>query len=189
MSHRVLRGVFDHEANLLGAVRELREANFLFEDIFSPFAVHGLEEAVGIRDTRIGWVCAIFGLAGAGTALAFQEWTSVFSWGLDVGGKPHDSLPAFVPVTFEVGVVCGALAVVLALFLRSGLYPGKGVTAPHPRSTNDRFVVVLDASRGGFDGDEARAVFRRHGATEIEEALWASKPGKQPAPNNLRAAS
>ena len=130
-----------------------------------------LDRAAGMRDTRIGWVCAIAGLLGAALALAFQEWTSVVDWAVDVGGKPYDSLPAFVPVLFEVGVLCGGLASVLALFIVTRIYPGKRAQLAHPRSTDDRFVVQLDASGPAFDAERASELLAQHGALESGERL------------------
>ena len=171
MSRRLLHAVYDDESRLLAAIEDLRAHDLEVEDVFSPYPVHGLDETVGIRATRIGWVCAIVGLSGAASALAFQEWVSVKSWALDVGGKPFDSLPAFVPVVFEVGVLTGGLASVLALFLMLGLYPGKRAKLPNPRVTDDLFVVVLDASRGGFDLPRAKRLLLSSGATEVEEVI------------------
>ena len=173
MKRRLLQATFDNEDDTLSAVTALRRKGLALWDIYTPYAVHGLDEAAGLRPTRIGWVCAICGLLGAAFALAFQEWVSVKSWALNIGGKPFDSLPAFVPVVFEVGVLLGGLSVVFALFVILRLYPGKKADLPLDAVTDDRFVVQLDASQPDFEAAVAQSVLTGHGALEITEQMIA----------------
>ncbi len=171
MSRQLISAVFDNESDLLTAVRELRSRAVRIDDVFTPYPVHGLEDAVGLRPTRIGWVCAVLGLSGAAFAYLFQEWTSVVSWDLNVGGKPFDSWPAFVPVIFEVGVLCGGIGSVLALFYLLGLYPGKKVELPTDRVTDDQFVVVVDASQANFNKTEVLRVLAQHNGFDVFESI------------------
>ncbi|HXG58511.1 MAG TPA: quinol:electron acceptor oxidoreductase subunit ActD, partial [Thermoanaerobaculia bacterium] len=115
-----------------------------------------------LRPSRIGWACAIGGFAGAALILAFQSWTSAIDWPLDVGGKPLYSFPAFVPVTFEVGVICGAFATVFAFFFRSRLWPGKKERVTSG-ITDDRFVVVVNGDGAMFRRDHAEAIAAPYG--------------------------
>jgi hypothetical protein len=133
--------VFDNETDLLAATRATRDAGCEIVDVFTPYAVHGLDEAMGLRPSRLGWVCFLAGAAGAALALWAQYWTSAVDWPLNVGGKPFNSLPAFVPVIFELCVLFAALGVVLALLVRCGLRPGRRAVVP-PGVTDDRFVLV-----------------------------------------------
>ncbi len=144
------------------AVRDLKQAGYEIDDVHTPYAVHGLEKVAEVRPSRIGWACAIGGLAGAGLILLFQSWTSAIDWGIDVGGKPLNSIPAFIPVTFEVGVLLGAFATVLAFFFRSRLWPGKKVQRTDG-ATDDKFVVVLRAASATFDRKAAERIAERHG--------------------------
>src|SRR5581483_7614790 len=118
--------------------------------VHTPYPVHGLDRMLGLRHSRLGWVCAIAGFTGAGLALLFEVWTSATSWALDVGGKPFASIPAFIPVVFEVGVLSAALATVVALFLRSRLIPGRSA-AIVKGTTDARFTVIVDARDASFD--------------------------------------
>jgi molybdopterin-containing oxidoreductase family membrane subunit len=144
------------------AVRELQRAGFEVADVHAPYAVHGLEKAAGIPPSRLGWACAIGAFAGAGLIMLFQWWTSAVDWAVDIGGKPVSSIPAFVPVTFEVAVLFGALATVAAFFIRSRLWPGKKGRTP-AGATDGTFVVVVRASDAAFDPDAARRIADRHG--------------------------
>lgn len=157
-----LIGYFDSESGILSATRKAREAGFAINDVFTPYAVHGLDEAMGLRPSRLPWVCFIAGITGATLAMSFQLWTSVSSWALNVGGKPFASVPAFIPVTFEVTVLSAALSSAFAFFARSKLYPGKTGQAL-PRVTDDRFALVLEGTE-----TEARHFLVAQGALDIE---------------------
>lgn len=134
--------VFTDERGLLAATRAVRERGCEVVDVHTPYAVHGLDEAMGLEPSRLSWVCLACGALGAGVALWFQFWTSAVDWPLNVGGKPFNSLPAFVPVTFELCVLLAGLGVVAALLIRCRLWPGRRVSLPDVRATNDRFVLV-----------------------------------------------
>ena len=117
---------------------------------------------MGLRRSRLTWVCFAAGITGATVALGFQLWTSVVSWPLNVGGKPFASVPAFIPVTFELTVLSAALVSAATFLLRSHLGPGRRVV-PLPRVTDDRFTLVL-----GDGGESARRLMREAGAEEIQ---------------------
>jgi hypothetical protein len=155
---------FDDETALLGATRAARAAGFAIEDAYTPYAVHGLDEAMGQPRSRLTWVCFAAAMCGGALAMSFQLWTSVVSWPINVGGKPFASVPAFIPVTFEVTVLSAALVSAGAFLFRSRLFPGKRATPP-PRVTDDRFALVLAA-----DGDAARQLLREAGAVELAGA-------------------
>ena len=154
-------GYFEDEHRLLAAVRAARAAGMEVQDAFVPYAVHGLDEAMGQPRSRLTWVCFIAGLTGGALALSFELWTSVVSWPLNVGGKPFASVPAFIPVMFELTVLSAALTSAFAFFARSRLFPGKRA-APLPRVTDDRFALVLEN-----DGPAVRDLLQAAGAVEI----------------------
>ena len=156
---------FGDEAALLRATRALRAAGLTIEDAYTPYAVHGLDEAMGLRRSRLTWVCFGAGAFGATCALSFQLWTSVVSWPLNVGGKPYFSLPAYIPVAFEFTVLCAGLASVAALFIAAKLYPGKE-RAQLARVTNDRFALVVKLG-GAADESAVRKLFDAQHAVEI----------------------
>jgi Ni/Fe-hydrogenase subunit HybB-like protein len=159
------------EERVKSAVGELRRGGYEVADVHTPYAVHGLEKVAAVPPSRLGWACAIGGLTGAGLILLFQSWTSAIDWGVDVGGKPLNSIPAFIPVTFEVGVLLAAFATVLAFFFRSRLWPGKRARAADG-TMDDQFVVVVRAENAGFDREGAKWIAARHGVSlRIEEGV------------------
>ncbi len=156
-----LRATFGDEAALLRATAAAHRAGIPIDDAFTPYAVHGLEDAMGLRRSRLTWVCFAAGLTGAVTAMTFQVWSSAVSWPLNVGGKPFASIPAFIPITFELTVLSAALASAFFFFLRSRLFPGQRAACP-PRVTDDRFVLVV------ADSEAARRLMEAGGALELE---------------------
>jgi ActD protein len=169
MNRRIVLATFDNESSLLEATRESRESGLKIVDAFTPYAVHGLDRAMGLRPSRLPWVCFVAALVGATLKLWFEFWTSMVDWPLDVGGKPWNSLPAFVPVTFEVMVLSAHLTTVFAFFVLVRLWPAKRPVLPCPRITDDRFVLVLEETGAQFDFTQVRRMLEGHDAVEVEE--------------------
>jgi hypothetical protein len=144
MSRRIVLGVFEGEAELLAATQQARQAGLTIVDAFTPYPVHGLDRAMGLRASRLPWLCFVAALVGAALKLWFEFWTMTVDWPVNVGGKPWNSLPAFVPVTFEVMVLAAGLSTVFAFFLLSRLRPG-GAFARAPRGR----VGATAAGRAG----------------------------------------
>jgi len=93
-------------------------------------------------------MCFVLGLLGAGSILLFQYWATAVSWPINVGGKPWNSLPAFIPVTFEVMVFCAGLGTVVAFIWSSGLRPGRRSALSDLRVTDDRFALAIGETAG-----------------------------------------
>lgn len=167
MSTTRVTAVFDDDHHLLEATRACRAAGVEIVDAFTPFAVHGLDEAMGLRRSRLSVACFLFGLTGMVAALAFQVWVSTLDWPMNVGGKSFLALPALMPVTFEVTILFAALGTVLVCLIRMGLFPGKQVELPADNVTNDRFALVLRSAADRLD--DLRTVLRRHHATSLSE--------------------
>jgi len=136
---------FDDEVPLLEAIKKLRDNNEIINDVRSPFPVHGIDEALSIKRSRIPVVGFIFGALGAILAFGFQAWVFTSSYPLIIGGKPFFSVPTFVPITFEVTVLFAGLSMVAALLLRSGLKPEITFDSVEERITDDRFVIMVKA--------------------------------------------
>ena len=137
---------FDDEVPLLQAVKILRESKEIITDVLSPFPVHGLDEALSIKRSRIPVVGFIFGALGAILAFGFQAWVFTVSYPLIIGGKPFFSVPTFIPITFEVTVLFAGLSMVAALLIRSRLKPDISFKPVDERITDDRFVILVDAA-------------------------------------------
>jgi hypothetical protein len=171
MAERFLVGSFGEPEGLLAAVSTLRGAGVAIHDVFAPYPVHGLDQAMGIRRTRLPWITLLAGLGGLCFALAFQYYTAVFDWPLDVGGKPDSvkTILAFVPISFELSVLFAGLGTVGAFLLRARLFPGKREQLPVLGVTNNVFALVTPASAEGNDAELARRIMIENGADEVEE--------------------
>jgi hypothetical protein len=125
-----------------------------------------------MRPSRLPWACLAFGLLGLAVGVVLQVWTSAFDWPLNVGGKPLASLPAFVPVAFELTVLFAGLGVVAAFLLADRRRRRAAAPPLPPRATDDLFVVSVGARDATFDAPALGRWFReRHGATATEEVL------------------
>ena len=142
------RASFTDPLLLLEAVKRLRLEGFRVIDTYSPFPVHGMDEAIGLKPSRLPRACLGFGLLGLATALGVQIWTSAYDYPLIVGGKPLVSLPAFIPVAFELTVLMAGLGVVGSLFVAAGMRPRFKVPDLHPGVNDDRFVVAAEIQAG-----------------------------------------
>jgi hypothetical protein len=170
MRAKILVATFPHVDGLLSAVRKARREMLRVYDVFSPFPVHGLDEAMGIRHTRLPKITLLGGLTGLATALTLQFYTNVLDWPLNVGGKPDNSTLAFVPISFELTVLFGGLATVAAFLLRARLYPGKKPWLVDPGITNDTFALVLRKPSDDEPHERALALLKECGAASITES-------------------
>lgn len=158
--------VFEHEDDIVAAAATARERGYHIEDAYTPYAVHGLDRAMGLPPSRLTWACFGAGLLGLLCAVGLQVWTSSIDWPIIVGGKPHNSMPAFVPVAFEMTVLFAGLGAAAALLLRVGLLPGRKPVTVAARTTDDRFALALAPEEAAFNPAALAALMREHGAVE-----------------------
>jgi len=157
----------DAEA-LLRAVRAARAESYRIFDAYAPYPIHGLDEAMGIRRTRLPWVTLVAACSALAFAALFQFYAAVWDWPLNVGGKPDNSSLAFIPVAFELTVLAGGLATVAALFLRARLYPGKMERLLAEGVTDDRFALAFRKRDNFFDARRVREILIDCGALKVE---------------------
>ena len=169
MSSRLLVSVFEREDDVVQATTAARKEGLEIVDVYAPYAIHGLDRAMGLPPSRIPWVCFLLGLFGAVTITIFQFWASAVSWPINVGGKPWNSLPAFVPVIFEVTVLCGGVGTVAFFIWYAGLKPGLEPPMSDLRVTDDRFALVLRQTGAKFNRSAVEALLKRFHAVLIEE--------------------
>ena len=162
----VCAGVWADKQQFLSAVERLKQQGFKGFSAVTPFAVHGLEELMGIKRSWIPWVTFIFGLGGCLFGLWFTWWTSAVSWPLIIGGKPFWSLPAFVPVIFECTILLGALATAGALFYACGL-PDFDLSVLDKDLTSHKFAVVFYLDKEKKSSAELENILRDMKAERI----------------------
>lgn len=161
-------GIFTDEHKVVEAARKMRSLGFTKFDAISPYPVHGMEEACGIPRSPIPYITFIAGLSGLTFALWFTWWTSAVDWPVNVGGKPFFSLPAFIPIMFELTVLFAALISVGALFYYCKL-PQIDPPVIDPDLTSHKFAIFIPQNDTGYDEDKLAQVLRDLGAVETKK--------------------
>jgi hypothetical protein len=164
-------GEFDSPEALLEGARGLRREGYTKIDAMTPFAIHGLEDAVGLKRSPLGYIVLCLGVCGAASALLLQWWTGAVDYPLVIGGKPLFAFEFSIPITFELTVLFAAFAAVLGMFALNGL-----PRFHHPSMnyknfgsvTDDRFLLVVERTDPLFDPDVARQHLIYYGAVDTE---------------------
>ena len=162
---------FKNPRELMEAATAVRQKGFKHWDCYSPFPVHGLDRAMGLRDTHLPWVVLGAGMTGAAAALLMQWWMNAVDYPLLIGGKPLFSLPAFVPVIFEVTVLFSAITAFLAMFAFNKLpqfYHPIFRSEAFRRVTADRFFIAIETADPKFDGDSTAEFLQSLGSSHVE---------------------
>ena len=176
-------GCFDDEKVLFPAIKNVRRAGYKIHDVYTPFPVHGLDHAIGIRETSLHTAGFIFGITGTATALGCMGWIFTRDWPLNIGGKPHFPLPAFIPITFETTVLFASVGMVLTFCYLCQMSPFLKKHHFHPRATDDLFVVVIECTSKTSETDVS-AFLKDNGAVEVnvqeaETGWWLGTYDKQ----------
>jgi Protein of unknown function (DUF3341) len=159
-------GCFDDEKILFPAVKNVRKAGYKIHDVYTPFPIHGLDHAMGLRETSLHTAGFIYGITGTTTALSCISWILVKDWPLNIGGKPHFSLPAWIPITFELTVLFAAVGMVITFCYLCQLAPFVKRHHFHARATDDLFVMAIECTEKTSDS-ELQAFLQKAGAVEV----------------------
>jgi len=174
VTRRIDVAVFAAEETFLGAARACRDRGLTIVDARSPHPVHGFDEIAGIRRTRLPAATLAAGIAGFSLGTWLQMWTSATDWPVDVGGKPWNSMPAFLPITFELTVLFAGLTTVAVLLVRSRLRPGRAPSLAGLGTTDDRYALLVASPMGAHTAREMHALWRDLGAETWLETEAAS---------------
>lgn len=164
-------GVFDREDDILNATRAVRAKRFRIIDVYAPYTVHGLDQAMGLRPSRLPWISLALGVLGASLKVWFEFWTTAIDWPINIGGKPWNSLPAFIPVTFEVMVLFAGVGTVIAFLIGRRLFPGKKAVPPFPGVTDDKFVLVIEETDAAFNVERVKTMLEEFNVISVEERV------------------
>lgn len=161
-------GIFHDERKTVKAANKLREMGFKKFDAITPYPVHGMEEAVGIKRSVIPYVTFVGGIVGCCVALLLTIWTSAYDWPINVGGKPMNSLPAFIPICFELTVLFGALSSVAAFAWLCRL-PKVDPEVIHPDLSSHAFAIFVPSNDSGYDEGKIEKTLKEFGAFETKK--------------------
>jgi hypothetical protein len=166
---RVVVGTFDSGEGLLAAVSAARKAGLSVHDVYTPFPVHGMDEAMGLAPSKLPRFCFGFGAAGLLLTLAFQFWVSLFNWPMNIGGKSYDASPALVPIAFELTVLFAGLGTVATFLRLRRLFPGRRPFLAGSGGVDDRFVLALRLDSAKWKPEVIHDFLGTQGAAGIEE--------------------
>jgi hypothetical protein len=171
---------YDTPNGLAGAAMKVRDAGYKSWDCHTPYPMHGLDEAMGLKPTRIGFISFAFGMFGVGLAVFMMQYTNAWDWNLAnigagypliVGGKPPGAFPSMVPIMFELGVLLCGFATLFGLL---GII--KLPRHNHPifesdrfdAATDDKFFISIEADDDKFDLDRTKALLESTNPTHLE---------------------
>jgi hypothetical protein len=163
-------GLYDDPNVLVRAAEKVRDQGWTKWDCHTPYPVHGLDPAMGLKESKIPYICLGAGFFGAVLAMGTQWWMSAVDYPVRIGGKPLFSWPAFVPITFELFVLLAALATFVAMFVLCGL--GRWHSPLHDSGvmaevTTTRFGIVLGADDERWSADGAQRLLEATGCQDI----------------------
>jgi hypothetical protein len=173
MNSKTLYGVmaeFDTPKELVAAARAAREAGFTKMDGYSPFPIHEMDEALGIRRTILPLLIFAGGILGAVGGFGLQYYTHNIDYPLNVGGRPYLSIPSFIPITFETTVLMAALTAVIGMIILNGLPQPYHPVFNAPRfalASRDKFFLAIESADPKFDYDETTQFMQGLNAREV----------------------
>jgi hypothetical protein len=167
---KIFHVMYDDDAKVMAAAKTLVGQGIRVKDVYSPFPIHGIDPIIGVKRTRLAIASFMYAMTGTSLALLGMWYFMINDWPMNIGGKPSFSLienvTAFLPVTFEFSVLCGAHGMAITYLLRNGTLPGMPATNPDPRTTDDKFVVEITTDNNSMSEDELESAIR---ATDLLE--------------------
>ena len=168
-----LMAEFADPTALVVAARRTRDEGFRKFDAYSPFPIHDLFDALDAHDRRLPLGVLGGGIAGMLGGFGLCYYTSVIAYPLNIGGRPFNSWPSFIPVTFEVTILLAAFSAVIGMIALNGLpmpyHPVFNVERFAAGASRDRLFLVIEAADEKFDRDKTRAFLQSLGATEVND--------------------
>ncbi|MEP5612960.1 MAG: DUF3341 domain-containing protein [Cyclobacteriaceae bacterium] len=165
-------GVYEDEDVLMDAIREVRGSGVKIEEVYSPFPVHGIEDALGYKRSWLSVAAFMFGITGTSLALTMQIGMMGVDWPMIIGGKDFVPLPAFIPVTFEMTVLLAAFGMVGTFFGISNLKPWGKPRIYDIRITDDKHVMAIDLDKNEKKEAEIKKVLEGSGASEVNNKTF-----------------
>lgn len=162
----ILYGLYDDETDLLRAVKQAKADHIEIMDVYSPFPVHGLDPILGLEESRLHIAGFVYGLMGTLTAFLGMTWIFTKDWPIVFGGKPYWSVPAFIPITFELTVLFASIGMVVSFYTVCGLGPGVTNAYLDDRITDDKFCIAFDKSE--VNTSQAESFLSSTGASVIK---------------------
>ena len=167
--------LFDSANEIIHAAKEVEKAGYKNFDVNTPYPVHGMDRAMGLKRSTVGFFTLFFGFSGTAFILLFAYWTMSVNYPMVIGGKPFFALPSFIPVTFETTVLLGGIATVVGILAVFFNLPSNN----HPLHdtdymcsvSNDKYGIVIEAEDPKFNENEVTELLKRLGAKKIHTVM------------------
>ncbi len=166
---------FRHPGELVKAANAVRSAGYQKFDTYSPFPIHGMDQAMGLKRSKVGIIVLICGILGGVGALVMMIWMLGIDFPLTISGKPHINLPAFVPITFELTVLLASFGALFGMLGLNGLPKHHNPLFNSERfskhATDDGFFLCIESDDSLFSTDKVTRLFKDTGALHVEEVF------------------
>lgn len=171
--------LFDTPDEIINAAKKVKSSGFKYYDVNTPYPLHGMDDAMGLKSSKMGYVTLFAGFAAAAFILFFMWWTIAISYPLVIGGKPFFALPAFVPITFEFTVLTAVLSTVFGMIAVVFNLPFNS----HPlhdtnymkKVSSDKYGLVIESADDLFEEDKAVSLLNGLGGKDIEKIYYPEK--------------
>lgn len=168
-------GVFGDPDILLSAVKKIRKKGLKIYEVYNPYPVHHLEDALGYSRSRMPVAAFFFGLTGTICAILMQVLMMGVDWPMIIGGKSYIAVPDFVPVTFELTVLFSAFGMVGTFFVTRDLKPHKVPRIFDRRSTDDKHIMAIDLAQNNQSADHIKQLLQEVGAEEANDKVFTDR--------------
>ncbi|MDF3077327.1 MAG: hypothetical protein K0S09_1216 [Sphingobacteriaceae bacterium] len=164
---KYILGSFDDPDDMMHGIDKLKENDISIYDVFTPMPIHGIEEKLGYKRSRLPIVAFLFGITGTFTAFTMIFYMLVYDWPMNIGGKPAFAAPDFIPIMFELTVLFCSYGMAFTFFFRNHLFPGRAPRVMDLRATDDRFVIAIDAHTNPYP-EKINDLLKEAGAIEVK---------------------
>lgn len=162
---------FKNPKELIDAASTVEKSGYNKYDTYAPFPIHGMEKAMGLKKSPLGWIVLAGAVTGLVGIVALMVWVMAYAYPLNISGKPFINIPIYVPVAFELTVLFSAFAAVFGMFYLNGLprfhNPLFNVER-FKRASDDGFFICIEARDDLFSEEKVSSLFSDAGATHIE---------------------
>ncbi|WP_339869130.1 DUF3341 domain-containing protein [uncultured Algoriphagus sp.] len=163
-------GVYEDEDVLLEAISQVRSSGIKIHEVYSPYPVHGIDDYLGYKRSKLPIAAFLFGLLGTSLALTMQFYMMRFDWPMIIGGKDYAAFPDFIPVTFELTVLLASFGMVGVFMVSTNLKPWAQPRIFDLRITDDKHVMAIDiANNSAIELAKIEEILKSSGASEVNK--------------------
>lgn len=164
---KYILGLFKDPDEMMQGIDKLQANDISVYDVFTPMPIHGIEEKLGYKRSRLPVAAFCFGFFGLCCAFSLLYYCLVYDWPMNIGGKPAFAAPDFIPVMFELTVLFASFGMVGTYYFANHLFPGRAPRVMDLRATNDRFVIAIDAATNPYP-EKIDDLLKEAGAVEVK---------------------